>query len=180
LLGGEVTGKTLGIIGAGRIGQAVGQRAIGFNMSVLYSGPSLKFVFEKDTGAQKVSLEHLLEKSDFITIHCPLNDRTRHLINHSNIFNIKEGAYLINTSRGPVIEESALVTALKEGHLAGVGLDVYEFEPKITKGLFDFPNVILLPHIGSATLETRSEMACIAARNVISFFENGKPINPVV
>lgn len=180
LLGGEVTGKTLGLIGAGRIGQAVGQRALGFNMSVLYSGSNIKSVFERETGAKKVNLEQLLKNSDFITIHCPLNDRTQHLINHKNIFSIKAGAYLINTSRGPVIEESALVKALAEGHLAGAGLDVYEFEPKITRELFDFPNVILLPHIGSATFETRSEMARIAARNVISFLENGKAINPVL
>ncbi|MBN1407864.1 MAG: D-glycerate dehydrogenase [Calditrichaceae bacterium] len=179
MLGDDVSGKTLGIIGAGRIGQAVGQRAIGFNMNILYHSPSKKKSFEKKTGAQKSGFEELLKTSDFISIHCPLTEKTRHLISSKNIFKIKRGAFLINTSRGAVVEESALVMALANGHLAGAGLDVYEFEPEIHPKLFSLQNVVLLPHIGSATKETRSAMARIAANNVKAVLSGNKPLHSV-
>jgi len=179
LLGGDVAGKTLGIIGAGRIGQAVGYRARGFRMNILYSDPQVRLQFEKDCTARKVSTEELLTQSDYITFHCPLNEQTRHLINAQNVYSIKKGAYLINTARGSLIEEQALVKALQQGHLSGAGLDVYEFEPRITDALLELSNVVLLPHIGSATLKTRSDMARIAAQNVINFLEKGQALTPV-
>ena len=179
MLGADVTGKTLGIIGAGRIGQAVGRRAAGFEMNVLYTSRSPKADFEEAAKAKYVDLNTLLAKSDFISIHCPLTAETRHLINRQNISKIKRGAYLINTARGPVIEETALIEALKNGHLAGAGLDVYEFEPRITADLLTMDNVILLPHIGSATYDTRSKMAELAAKNIISVLETGKALTPV-
>lgn len=179
ILGDDVSGKTLGIIGAGRIGQAVGQRAVGFNMNILYYSPSRKKEFEIKTGAFLCRLEELLERSNIITFHCPLNDQTKHLINSKNIVKMKKGAFLINTSRGPVVEESALAEALKNGHLGGAGLDVYEFEPEIHSRLLELKNVVLLPHIGSATKETRNAMAKIAAENVKSVLSGNKPLNPV-
>ena len=179
MLGDDVSGKTLGIIGAGRIGQAVGQRAVGFNMNILYYSPSRKKEFEIKTGAFKCDLEELLKKSDIVSIHCPLTEQTTHLINSENIIKIKKGSYIINTSRGSVIEESALAEALQNGHLGGAGLDVYEFEPEIHPKLLNFKNVVLLPHIGSATKETRSAMARIAAENVKSVLSGNKPLNPV-
>lgn len=179
MLGGDVTGKTLGIIGAGRIGQAVARRAKGFDMTVLYASLRRIAAFEDETDSSMVDLEELLSRSDYISIHCPLTEDTHHLINAGNINQIKQGAYLINTARGPVVEEKALADALVNGRLSGAGLDVYEFEPQVTKELLALKNVVLLPHVGSATLETRSEMARIAARNVIAVLEHGKPPNPV-
>ncbi len=179
MLGAEVSGKTLGIIGAGRIGQAVGYRAAGFKMNILYTSHGLKPVFEADTGAKKVQLDTLLAQSDYISIHCPLTDETIHLLNRRNMPLIKKRAYLINTARGPIIEEAALVDFLRNGHLSGAGLDVYEFEPEISKELLTMKNVILLPHIGSATMETRSKMAELAAKNIISVLETGKAVTPV-
>ena len=179
MLGDDVSGKTLGIIGAGRIGQAVGQRACGFNMNILYYSPSEKTQFEQQIGIRRCGLDELLQSTDILTLHCPLNEQTRHLINAQNIYKIKKGAYLINTSRGGVIEESALAQALTEGHLAGAGLDVYEFEPEIHPTLIRMKNVILLPHIGSGTKETRSAMARIAANNVIQVLSGKEPLNPV-
>jgi len=179
MLGGDVTGKTLGIIGAGRIGQAVARRAKGFDMTVLYTSSARIVAFEDETNSTMINLEELLSRSDYISIHCPLTEDTHHLINAGNINQIKRGAYLINTARGPVVEEKALADALVKGRLSGAGLDVYEFEPRVTKELLALKNVVLLPHVGSATLETRSEMARIAARNVIAVLEHGKALNPV-
>lgn len=179
LLGGDVSGKTLGIIGAGRIGQAVARRAKGFDMSVLYYDVNRSSDFERETMARFAGFPAIMSESDFLSIHCPLTEQSRHLINLSNIWIFKKGAYLINTARGPVVEERALIAALKNGILAGAGLDVYEFEPQISEELLSMTNVVLLPHIGSATLETRSEMARMAARNVISVLEKGVAINPV-
>ncbi|HID39526.1 MAG TPA: D-glycerate dehydrogenase [Calditrichaeota bacterium] len=180
MLGADVTGKTLGIIGAGRIGQAVGRRSAGFDMNILYVSPTSKPDFEHSTGADKVDLYTLLAQSDYISIHCPLSDATRHLLNRKNFSRIKKGAYLINTSRGAVVEEAALVDFLRNGHLSGAGLDVYEFEPKISEELLTMKNVILLPHIGSATLETRSKMAELAAKNIIRVLETGRAVTPVI
>jgi glyoxylate reductase len=145
----------------------------------MYYSPSAKKEFETKTGARKCDLDELLKKSDIISIHCPLNDQTKHLINSTNMVKIKKGAFLINTSRGPVVEESALAENLKNGHLGGAGLDVYEFEPEVYPELLNLNNVVLLPHIGSATKETRGAMAKIAAENVKSVLSGGKPLNPV-
>jgi len=179
LPGADVTGKTLGIIGAGRIGQTVAKRAQGFEMNILYTSIKRKIDFEEQYGAEKVELKELLSRSDFVSLHCPLVKDTTHLINADTIKYMKKETILINTARGPVVDEKILAGALAERRIAGAGLDVYEFEPQITKELLKLDNVIVLPHIGSATLSTRSEMAMITARNVISVFETGKAINPV-
>lgn len=178
-LGADVTGKTLGIIGAGRIGQAVGRRAVGFEMKILYHARSPKPDFEAQTGAQKVALEVLLAQSDFVSLHCPLTDETYHLLDEARLQSMKRGAILINTARGPIVDEQALIKLLRQGHLAGAGLDVYEQEPFVPEELRALPNVVLLPHIGSATTETRSEMSRMVARNVISVLEQGKAVHPV-
>jgi D-3-phosphoglycerate dehydrogenase len=179
MLGDDVSGKTLGIIGAGRIGQAVGSRARGFRMNVLYYSPTEKKQFGHQIGVRRCEFEELLQTADILTFHCPLNEQTRHMINAENIYKIKKGAYIINTARGSVIEESALAHALETGHLGGAGLDVYEFEPDIYPALYGLKNVVLLPHIGSATKETRSAMARIAANNVKAVLSGQKPLNPV-
>ncbi len=178
-LGADVTGKTLGIIGAGRIGQAVGQRATGFQMKILYHARTPRPDFEARTGAQKVTLDALLAQSDFVTLHCPLTDETYHLLDEARLQSMKRGAILINTARGPIVDEQALIKLLREGHLAGAGLDVYEQEPFVPEELRSLPNVVLLPHIGSATTETRSEMSRMVARNVIAVLEQGKAVHPV-
>lgn len=179
MLGGDVTGKTLGIIGAGRIGQAVARRARGFEMKILYSGNTSKADFEKETGARMAALEDLLKESDFISLHCPLTAETHHLLNKKNLRLMKKSAYVINTSRGAVIDEQALVDALKKRTIAGAGLDVYEFEPRVHEDLFNLDNVALLPHIGSGTTETRDEMSRMTARNVISVLDGGNALHPV-
>ncbi len=179
MLGTDVTGKTLGIVGAGRIGQAVGQRAVGFEMNILYTANTPKPDFEKRTGAQFVSLDSLLAEADFVSLHCPLTPQTHHLLDEKRLFSMKKGAILINTARGPVVDEAALVKALKSGHLWGAGLDVFEHEPQVHPELLKLNNVVLLPHIGSATVETRNEMARMVANNVVAVLETGKPLNPV-
>ena len=179
LLGSDISGKTLGIIGPGRIGQAVARRARGFEMKIIYSGSGPKPDFEKECAARLVSLEQLLQEADFISLHCPLSAETRHLLNRENLRKIKSGAYLINTSRGAVIDEQALVEALQQGRLAGAGLDVYEFEPRVHEALLSMSQVVLLPHVGSGTVETRAEMSRICARNVIAVLEGREALNPV-
>ena len=178
-LGHDVTGKTLGIIGAGRIGQAVSRRAKGFEMTLLYYSKSSKPAFEAETGARRVSLEDLLQSSDFVSLHCPLTEETYHLLNEQRLKSMKSGSILINTARGPVVDEVALVQVLKHGPLAGAGLDVYEHEPQVHPELLKMKNVVLLPHIGSATTETRNEMARMVAHNIIAVLEKGRPVNPV-
>jgi glyoxylate reductase len=175
----ELGGKTLGIFGAGRIGQAVGRRAGAFDMSVLYSSRSRKNAFEEDTGASYVELEELLQESDVLSLHCPSTDETRGLLDEEALRTMKPGAYLINTARGDVVDEGALVKLLEEGHLAGAGLDVYENEPDVHPGLLDLDNVLLLPHIGSATHETRDNMAVMAAQNLIQGLQGEEPPHPV-
>ena len=179
LLGGDVTGKALGIIGAGRIGRAVAKRATGFDMRVVYYSRSRNEKIEQETGASLLPLNALLKEADFISIHCPLTEETRHLLNTERMKQIKKGAYLINTARGPVVEEAALIEALQSGRLAGAGLDVYEFEPRVSKGLLEMEQVVLLPHIGSGTTETREEMSRICARNIIEVLEGRKAVTPV-
>ena len=148
-------------------------------MNVLYYSPSEKKQFEHQIGVRRCEFDELIQKADILTIHCPLNEKTHHMINSENIYNIKKGAFIINTSRGPVIDEKALAKALESGHLGGAGLDVYEFEPEINSTLLKLKNVILLPHIGSATRDTRSAMACMAANNVKAVLNGNKPLNPV-
>ena len=179
LLGSELTHKTLGIVGAGRIGSAVARRAFGFKMRLLYTDPQPNEEIEKDFNAVRTDLKILLNNSDFVTIHVPLSEATHHLINRKTLSIMKKTAYLVNTSRGPVVDEHALLEMLRAGQIAGAGLDVFEFEPHITPGLADLNNVILLPHIASATIETRTQMAEIAAQNILSLFEGKTPPNIV-
>jgi len=179
MLGKELNGHTVGIIGAGRIGQAFGRRSKGFGMKILYFDKKRIPEFEKETGAKFSTLNQLLKKSDFISIHTPLTKETYHLIDKKEFEMMKDGAILINTARGEIINEKELVNALKSGKLFSAGLDVYEFEPKITKDLLKMKNVVLLPHIGSATFETRTKMAELAANNIVNVLRGKKPITPV-
>ena len=175
-LGREVSGKTLGIVGMGRIGQAVSKRARGFDMNVLYHDSfRLDAEKEKSLGVKFGSLDTLFTTADFISLHIPLTDETYHLINRETLGKMKPTAYLINTSRGPVIDEKALVEALKKEKIAGAGLDVYEKEPDLAPGLAGLSNVVLLPHVGSATLETRTKMARLAAENLLAGLRGEKP-----
>jgi glyoxylate reductase len=181
--GADVWGKTLGVIGFGRIGQAVARRAQGFRMRVIYtSGHRVPAEIEKGLGAEYRTLDALLAESDFISLHTPLNDATRHMISASQFAAMKPTAYIVNTSRGPVIDEAALIAALATGRIAGAALDVYEREPEIPDGLRR-PNVVMTPHIGSASIETRTKMAMIAVENIIAFFAGRRPptiLNPEV
>ena len=180
LLGRDVHGATLGIIGAGRIGAAVARRAKGFNMKILYNSRTRKADLEKELGAKYVDLETLLRESDFVSIHVPLTKETYHMINEERLKLMKRTAYLINTSRGPVVDEKALYKALKEGWIAGAALDVFEQEPTPADNpLLKLENVVVAPHISSASYETRSRMAEMAAENLVAFFEGRKPPNLV-
>ena len=179
-LGGDVTGATLGIFGMGRIGQAVARRARPFGMRVHYhSRTRLAPEREAELGATYVDWETLLTGSDILSLHAPATAETRHLLDGPALRRMRRGAYLINTARGPLVHEAALAEVLREGHLAGAGLDVYEFEPKVDPALLDLPNVVLLPHIGSATPNTRTAMAMLAARNVHAVLSGNPPITPV-
>lgn len=171
LVGRAVAGRTLGIVGMGRIGQAVARRSVGFDMRVLYtnlSGPLPAGSIP--AGVQwehQPSLHRLLGEADIVSLHVPLNESTHQLVGARELAVMRPGSYLINTSRGPVVDELALVESLKDGHLGGAGLDVYEHEPELAAGLADLENVVLLPHLGSATVEARGRMAELAARNAI-------------
>jgi glyoxylate reductase len=177
LVGADVWGKTLGIVGFGRIGQAVARRAGGFRMKVLYSNTKrVAESVEKEFNAEHRGFDALLAESDFVSIHVPLTPQTRGMFSAPKFYRMKPTAFLINTSRGPVVEENALVAALEAGKIAGAALDVYENEPFILPGL-KRANVILAPHIASATIETRTRMACIAAENVTALFRGQRPPN---
>ena len=178
LLGHDVHHATLGIVGFGRIGRGVARRAAGFDMTVLYADeyPAPPEI-ERELHATRVPMDDLLARSDFITLHTPLLPGTRHLIDASALKKMKSTACVINTSRGPVIDEAALVEALRNGVIAGAGLDVYENEPTLTPGLRELENVTLLPHIGSASYATRGKMAEMAARNIIAYFNGEAPPN---
>jgi len=178
-LGQDVSHQTLGIIGAGRIGQAVGRRAAGFNMKILYYDQNPIPDFEKKTAAKFSDLKTVLSQADIITLHLPLTEKTRFLIDAPEFELMKQTAVLINTARGPIIRETALVQALKNKTIAGAGLDVYENEPEIHPHLFNLSNVILLPHIGSATHTTRARMARMAAENLVAALHNHPPPNLV-
>ena len=173
MLGTRVTGKTLGVVGFGRIGRAVARRAHhGFGMRVLFHTPETPSPEEcAALGAEpRASLDEMLEECDVVSIHCPATPETRHLIDAARLERMKPGSFLVNTARGDVVDETALVVALKRGQPAGAGLDVYEREPAVTAGLLELPNVVLLPHIGSASLETRTDMGMRAVENVRAFF----------
>jgi len=179
LLGTDLSGKTLGVVGLGRIGSRVAYHAVkGFDMKVVYTDPKPNPEFEKEYGAKFIEkLDDLLAQSDFVSIHVPLLPSTLHLINEKNLGQMKPSAYLVNTSRGPIIDEKALAIALREKWIRGAALDVFEFEPAITPALKELDNVILTPHIASATDETRNAMAEIAAKNIIEALEGRTPPN---
>ena len=177
-LGHEITGKTLGIVGMGRIGAAVARRAAGFNMPVIYHNRHrLPEDEEASLGARYVDFQTLLQQSDFVSIHVPLSSETRHLISSRELAAMKAGAFLINTARGPVVDERALLNALEKKQICGAGLDVYEHEPVLTPGLDTLDNVVLLPHMGSATQETRRRMGTMAVENLMAGLAGRLPPN---
>ncbi|HTY26111.1 MAG TPA: D-glycerate dehydrogenase [Desulfomonilaceae bacterium] len=177
-LGAQVTGKILGIIGLGQIGKAVARRASGFNMRILYHDRNrVSESEERELNATYADLKTILSEADFVSLHVTLTDQTRHLISARELDYMKPTAYLINASRGPVVDEKALVEALRTKKIAGAGLDVYENEPALTAGLADLDNVVLLPHVGSATLETRTAMAVLAAENLLDGLQGITPRN---
>lgn len=178
-LGGDITGQTLGIVGAGRIGAAMAMRSVGFGMKVVYTDTVQNEGLEQALGARWLSLDELLSTSDFVSVHVALTPETTHLIGARELSLMKETAYLINTSRGPVIDEHALVEALKTRKIAGAGLDVYEREPEIAPGLAELENVLLTPHIASATIHTRTKMATMAASNLVAGLRGEVPPNLV-
>ena len=178
MLGVDVFGATLGIVGMGRIGRGVAHRAKGFNMRVLYYDPQpIPPEAEEQLGATRVDLNRLIAESDLISVHTPLTKDTLHLVSTPQFNAMKRTAILVNTSRGPVVDEAALVEALKARKLAGAGLDVFEREPAVHPGLLSMPNVVLTPHIASATVNTRSEMSAMAARNMATAVRGGRPPN---
>lgn len=178
MLGQDVFGATLGIVGLGRIGRGVAHRAKGFNMRVLYFDPQpIPREAEEQLGVTRVDLGRLIAESDFISVHTPLTQQTQHLLSTPQFNAMKRTAILVNTSRGPVVDEAALVEALKAKKLAGAGLDVYEREPAVHPGLISMPNVVLTPHIASATVHSRSEMSAMAARNMATAVRGGRPPN---
>ena len=179
-LGKEITGKCLGIIGMGRIGKAMAQRAMGFQMKIIYTDPKELPEEEKQKyNASCVPLDELLRTADIVTLHTTLNPQTHHLISRGQLRLMKQDAILVNVSRGPVVDELALAEALEEGQIWAAGLDVYEREPEIEERLLSLDNVVLLPHIGSATYETRLKMAMMAAKNLIQGLSGQKPDNLV-
>jgi glyoxylate reductase len=178
MLGSDIYGATLGIVGIGRIGRGVAHRAKGFNMRVLYYDPNpLMPEAEQQLGAERVDLARLLVESDFVSVHVPLTEQTHHMLSTQQFGQMKRSAILINTSRGPVIDEAALVEALNAKKIAGAGLDVFEREPAVHPGLIPLTNVILTPHIASASVRTRSEMSAMAARNMATAVRGGRPPN---
>lgn len=180
LLGRDVYGETIGIVGAGRIGCAVARRARGFDMKILYYDVVPRPDLEKELGARRMDLDELLEESDFVSVHVPLMKATHHLINADKLKLMKETAYIINNSRGPVIDEKALYRALKEGTIAGAAIDVFEQEPTPKDNpLLELENVIVTPHISSSSHKTRSKMAEMVAENLVAFFEGRNPPNLV-
>jgi glyoxylate reductase len=173
MLGNELSGKTLGIIGYGRIGRAVAARAVPFGLRVIHSD------VQAVPGSGAIPVDRLLATSDIVSVHCPLTPETRHMINQAALARLKRSAYLINTSRGSVVDEAALVWALKNGIISGAALDVYEEEPLVHSDLMTLENVVLAPHLGSATTETRTAMADLAVRNVIAVLTGQAPLTQV-
>jgi glyoxylate reductase len=180
-LGGDLQGKTLGILGMGRIGRATARRAAPFGMQVIYhSRTPLDAAREEALGARRVEMDELLATSDVLSLHAPLTDETRGIIDAEALARMQPHAILVNTARGALVDEGALVEALRAGRLAGAGLDVYENEPEIHPGLLELDNAVLLPHIGSATREVRTRMAVLAAENVCAVLRGGSPLTPVM
>ena len=179
LLGLELRGRTLGLLGAGRIGQAVGRRAPAFGLRVVYAARTPKPDFERDTGATRVDISRLLAESDVVSLHAPSTPETKGIINADTLARMKRGAILINTARGDLVREEAVAAALERGHLGAAGLDVYTDEPAIHPRLLAAPRTVLLPHIGSATAETRHHMAAIAVANVQAVLSGKPPLTPV-
>lgn len=179
LTGPDVWGKTLGVVGFGGIGQAVARRARGFGMDVLYTARSRKEDAEAEIGARHAELEDLLRGSDFVTLHTPLTEETHHLIGEKELRLMKPEAVLVNTARGPVVDEAALAEALAENRIFAAGLDVYEEEPEVHPKLLELENVVLAPHLGSASIETRDRMAALAAENLRAVLEGESPESPV-
>ncbi|MBL8752938.1 MAG: D-glycerate dehydrogenase [Planctomycetes bacterium] len=180
LCGSDVSGRTLGIVGFGRIGRAVARRALGFGMRVLYaSRTAAPPELEQELRAIHVPLDTLLRESDFVSLHVPLGSETRHLIGVAQLCQMKRSAFLINTARGPIVDEAALVAALEEGLLAGAALDVFEAEPAVHPGLLQLPNVVLLPHVGSAVTSVRSLMCALAAADCAAVLTGERPKHPV-
>ncbi|WP_119066440.1 2-hydroxyacid dehydrogenase [Rubrobacter indicoceani] len=179
LTGPEVSGKKLGIVGFGRIGQAMGRRARGFGMRIFYDARSRKPEAERELDARRMSLEEILSTCDFVSVHTPLTDGTHHLIGAAELATMKPEAVLVNTSRGPVVDEAALAGALLEKRIFAAGLDVYEEEPKVHPKLLELENVVLAPHIGSASIETRGAMAALAAENLVAVMRGEEPPNAV-
>jgi glyoxylate reductase len=183
-LGNTLSGKMLGIIGMGKIGRSVARRALAFGMRICYNNRNkLDAVIEKEYKATWVSLPKLLEDSDVISVHTPFTDKTRHLIGENEFNQMKNGAFVINTARGPVIDEIAMVKALETGKLGGAGLDVFENEPEISPELLQMDNVVLIPHIGTGTTETRINIGIVASQNIVNFFEGRTPefvVNPII
>ena len=169
MLGMGLQGRQLGIVGMGQIGIATARRAKAFGMNIAYTRRApLESDIDKDLAAKFMSMDELIESSDVLSIHCPYSPATHHLISENQLTRMKPSAFLINTARGPIVDEQALVDALKAGKIAGAGLDVFEHEPKVNPGLLELDNAVLIPHLGSATVETRAAMADIAATNALA------------
>jgi glyoxylate reductase len=179
MLGMGLQGKTLGIVGLGQIGTATARRARAFGMRIAYTGRRpADAALEAELEATRLDLDELLATADVVSIHCPLSDATRHLIDARRLGLMKPTAYLINCARGPIVAEAALAQALRDGTIAGAGLDVFEHEPAIEPGLLELENVVLLPHLGSATIETRTAMGVLAARNAVAVLAGEPPLTP--
>ena len=186
MLGSDVSGRVLGLAGFGRIARATARRALGFGMEVVFAPrpPGDRPVSDEELGefagkVRQVGWDELVESSDFLSIHVPLNEQTRHLVDADVLARMKPGAILVNTARGPILDEAALVEALRAGVIAGAGLDVFEDEPRLAPGLAELPNTVLLPHIGSATVPVRAEMARLSALNAVAMAEGSLPPHPV-
>jgi glyoxylate reductase len=179
LLGLELTGATLGIVGAGRIGRAVGRRAPAFGLRVCYADPTARRDFELETGALRLPLDDLLARSDVVTLHVPSTPQTRDLIGRRELSRMKVGAFLVNTARGDLVEEDALIGALESGRLGGVALDVFRREPRVPEALIRHPRAVVLPHLGSATTRTRRAMAALAVGNAGAVLAGEQAITPV-
>ena len=180
LLGSGLQGKTLGVVGMGGIGQATARRARAFGMDVIYQSRSeLAPEVAGELGARRVELDELLAVADVVSLHCPYSPATHHLIGAEQFAAMRDSAYLVNTARGPIVDEAALADALRDGQIAGAGLDVYEREPAVHTGLLELDNVALLPHLGSATIETRTAMAELAAANALAVLRGEQPPTPI-
>jgi glyoxylate reductase len=180
LLGSSLQGKTLGVVGMGGIGQATARRAKAFGMEIVYQSRSeIDPAITAELGARRVDLDELLAVSDVVSLHCPYGPNTHHLIGAEQLAAMKDSAYLVNTARGPIVDEAALAAALRDGTIAGAGLDVFEKEPTVHPGLLDLDNAVLVPHLGSATVETRTAMAMLAADNTLAVLSGGQPPTPI-